>query len=324
MSIFKQSLYLLLCISATLCFAKTAQPVNDTLFDNYIEFDKHSQGKIYGPKERYNNYKKKQDLTGIVYVEIYTFNDESDLKRWQDQIESYIPSKHEMLQKNKEQQVKKQGYNDVRISSKPLVKQTTGAPDTYFLICKSMVIGESDFWPITSMIYVTYQSTTKTIGVAEYHFSAKDTAEFASIKASLVKFCTEKIQSRTAQTQNNQNESSAAKTEPTVSKPSSYWLPPFGMFRGICTVAMSPFNLVRAFHKMHNTFKRKKCEWLWCLPTLWIAVGGIGTIETVGDCVMGALDILSLGFLGNKFYSGDVTPWFWERDNDPILSWKRD
>ena len=249
------------------------------------------------------------------------------MKRWQDQIESYILSKHEILQKNTEQQVKKQGYNDVRISSKPLVKQTTGAPDTYFLTRKLIVTGKSDkktmFFIATSMIYVTYQSTTKTIGVAEYHFSAKDTAEFASIKASLVKFCTEKIQSRTAQTQNNQNESSAAKTEPpTVSYPSSYWRPPLGMFRGICTVAMSPFNLVRAIPKAHKMF-----GWEWEPPfvLLGVAIALIPcTIETVGDCVMGTLDILSLGFLGNKFYSGDVTPWFWERDNDSFVSWEKD
>ena len=350
-----------LFLLGTICFADPVKPITSNLFDNYVILPgvawktSPKNSKMWVPAKEVAYYKKFSTLTEENVNGLVTWvspASESEFQSSVKPLKANLEKVHEKIKNKISEIAGQEGWKDITVTTIP-IRIESPRPSTYILVLQTILIGKlngKDSSNLVTHIVCLQYKNGKAI-MARCGQNVKRPAELSTLKASLLKFCAKELQN--AQTSSIAKEISIDRKEvarhaqkagmdapadksndnepSTKSTASSYWTPPLGMFRGICTVAMSPFNLVRAFPKTHKSKILGRGWFKWVSPIsapfTWcgVAINLIPcTIETVGDCVMGALDILSLGFLGNEFYSGDVTPWFWERDNDSFLSWEKD
>ena len=345
-----------LFLLGTICFADPVKPITSNLFDNYVILPgvawktSPKNSKMWVPAKEVAYYKKFSTLTeenvnnGLVTR--VSSASESEFQSTFKSIKSGIENRYKNIENEVSVIASQEGWTDITVKTIP-ARIESPHPSTYILVIQTILMGKQNGKDslnlLTQIMCLQYKNGKCIIGYSVQN--VKKPTELVSLKASLWKFCAKELQN--AQTSSIAKEISidwkeAARhaqkagmdapadksndNEPsTKSTASSYWTPPLGMFRGICTVAMSPLNLFRAFVKVEKQFSGGWLKWLMPFAYTGVALQLIPcAIETVGDCVMGTLDIVSLGFLGNEFYSGDVTPWFWERNNNSGLSWDKD
>ena len=91
-----------------------------------------------------------------------------------------------------------------------------------------------------------------------------------------------------------------------------YYMPiPAGFWRGLGCVSFSPFNYFRSFPQTASLMAKDEG-----LVIAFPAILVWDTVYVATDVAMGVLDIVSLGWFGNRMYKDNLTPWFWERSND--------
>ena len=348
-----------LFLLGTICFADPVKPITSNLFDNYVILPgvawktSPKNSKMWVPAKEVAYYKKFSTLTEENVNGLVTWvspASESEFQSSVKPLKANLEKVHEKIKNKISEIAGQEGWKDITVTTIP-IRIESPRPSTYILVLQTILMGKlngKDSSNLVTHIVCLQYKNGKAI-MARCGQNVKKPAELATLKASLLKFCAKELQNEQASSATNEisidweeaarharkagmdistdksNDNIDKQENSTKSTASSYWTPPLGIFRGICTVAMSPLNLFRAFVKVEKQFSGGWLKWLTPFAYTGVALQLIPcAIETVGDCVMGTLDIVSLGFLGNEFYSGNVTPWFWERDNDSFLSWEQD
>lgn len=86
---------------------------------------------------------------------------------------------------------------------------------------------------------------------------------------------------------------------------------PAGFWRGLGVVSFSPFNYFRSFPQTASLMEKDEG-----LVIAFPAILVWDTAYVATDVAMGVLDMVSLGWFGNRMYKDNLTPWFWERSNN--------
>lgn len=86
---------------------------------------------------------------------------------------------------------------------------------------------------------------------------------------------------------------------------------PAGFWRGLGTVFFSPMNYFRSVPQTASLMEKDESLFIaYPVVLVW------DTAYVATDIAMGVLDMVSLGWFGNRMYKDNLTPWFWERSND--------
>ncbi len=82
---------------------------------------------------------------------------------------------------------------------------------------------------------------------------------------------------------------------------------PLGMIRGLGTAVMSPCNI---FMSWPASFELENDIWFGPFPLFGM---GVASYYIGKDAVVGIVDFCTLGWVGNRIYNEDSSPWWWQR-----------
>jgi len=296
--------------------SQAAEQISDTLFDDYVmvsNVETQTPGLKYWVSREtpYAKMSKISEADSRV-IAVFAFKDQQDeYKNTISEMRKNIPRWLKSLKQDLIQQASKTGE---QVSVFTNHKEESLQEDEKFFITKIFVRDRND--QANTMVAIHYFKKMHGIGLmVTYRSWVKSSLELSSIKASLVKFSTKYMENL---------DKKQIYREIVKTPASSYWTPPLGMFRGVCTICFSPLNLLRSFWKAGEGHIKPFSLFS---PLHYVVVAFYFipcSIEMVGDIGLGMLDFISFGIWGNKFYSEKVTPWFWERNNIAPVCFERE